>query len=89
MRTFHVGLLALLFAALSLVVLDSACGGGEDTTPAQQTPAAEGGSVSQPITAAEGGTVSLSGAITLDIPSGTLPADTTVTITAEEDEGPA
>jgi hypothetical protein len=88
-RTFHVGLLIVLFVALCLVVLDSACGGGEDQKLPQHTPVAEGGSVSQRITAADGGSVSLSGAITLDIPAGALPGDATVTITAEEDEGPA
>jgi hypothetical protein len=88
MRTFHVGLLTLLFAALSLVALDSACGGGQSTS-APGTPTAEEGSVSQRITAADGGSVSLSDAITVDIPAGVLPADSTVTIALADDEAPA
>ena len=87
MREFCLRRLVPTFSIAGVLLLCSACGGGETSTISEGTPA--GGSVSQHITAADGGSVALGDSVTLKVPAGALPADATVTITAQDEEGPA
>ena len=87
MRKFCLRRLIPIFSIAGILLLCSACGGDETSTTSQGTPAA--GSVSQRITAADGGGVALGDSVTLKVPAGALPADATVTITAQDDQGPA
>ena len=77
MSTSPVRPLSATLAVFIVVLLFTACGGGEPK------------SVSEKIAASEGGTVSLSDDITLRIPAGALPEDVTISITRATEDSPA